>query len=187
MRSSSKSSNNIARTQAVGQRYIRHMIHWMCTTLHENCREGCSVCTLCWNCLQQHFICLCHRKLFSFMLYCDRHTDTVIISNYTKHRANRCADSIVIRDAPFDFWGGGGGARLLLSVMLFFSEKIAHIFFLFTDLETKKIFVPGKKIKHFFCDSSYLIKYVDKCHALTLMKVSLRHTYSNCSCIQGST
>ena len=88
-------------------------------------------------------------------------------------------------DAPFDFWGGG--ARLLLSVMFFFSEKLAHNFFFFsTDLETNIFFVPRKN-KTFFCDSSYLIKYVDKCHALTLMKVSLCHTYSNCGCIKGDT
>ena len=68
--------------------------------------------------------------------------------------------TIGLRDAPFDFWGGG--PRLLLSVMGFFSEKLAHNFFFSTDLITKIFFVPGKKIKHFFCDSSYLIKYVDK-------------------------
>ena len=82
------------------------------------------------------------------------------------------ADITLIRGAPFDFWGGGG-ARLLLSIMFFFSEKLANNFFFSTDLETNIFFVPGKKIKHFFCDSSYLIKCVDKCHALTLMKVSL--------------
>ena len=36
---------------------------------------------------------------------------------------------LILRDAPFDFWGGGGGPRLLLSVMVFFSEKLAHNFF----------------------------------------------------------
>ena len=83
-----------------------------------------------------------------------------------------CHVSAELRDAPFDFWGGGD-ARLLLSVMFFFFEKLAHNFFFSTDLETNILFVPGKKIKHFFCDSSYLIKYVDNYHALTLMKVSL--------------
>ena len=43
----------------------------------------------------------------------------------------------------------GGGARLLLSVMFFFSEKLAHNFFFSTDLETNIFFVPGKN-KTFF-------------------------------------
>ena len=78
---------------------------------------------------------------------------------------------VLLRDAPFDFWGGG--LDYYFKLCFFFSEKLAHNFFFSTDHETNIFFVPGKKIKHFFCDSSYLIKYVNKCHALTLMKVSL--------------
>ena len=74
---------------------------------------------------------------------------------------------------------GGGGPRLLLSVMFFFSKKLAHNFFFLHRPWNKHFFCPWKKNKTFFCDSSYLIKYVDKCHALTLMKVSLWHTYSS--------
>ena len=75
----------------------------------------------------------------------------------------------VLRDAPFDFWGGGGLDYYFQ--LCFFSEKLAHNFFFSTDLETNIFFVLEKKRKHFFCDSSYLIKYVDKCHALTLKLV----------------
>ena len=43
-----------------------------------------------------------------------------------------------------------GGPRLLLSVMFFFSEKLAHNFFFGTDLETNIFFCPWKKNKTFF-------------------------------------
>ena len=77
----------------------------------------------------------------------------------------------MIRDAPFDFWGGGGLDYYFQ--LCFFSEKLAHNFFFLAPTLKQTYFCPWKKTKHFFCDSSYLIKYVDKCHALTLMKVSL--------------
>ena len=71
------------------------------------------------------------------------------------------------------FLGGGGGGGLDYYFQLcFFFWKISTQFFLLAPTLKQTFFLSLEKNKTFFCDISYVIKYVDKCHALTFIKVS---------------